>query len=148
MDTMCGQLQQKIDQMFKAGLKKFPDSTKLRLSYAFFQLEQMQNKKKAYEEFTETGQLQPSFDQQFNIYRFKKIIKENIEDRDENESDLVETIRFDNHVSLLQEAMVLSAKLHKDFWAELKEEKPDLKKLNAIGSQITQAGNIITENYE
>lgn len=43
--------------------------------------------------------------------------------------------------------MILSAKLHKDFWAELKEEKPDLKKLNTIGSQITEAGNAITENY-
>lgn len=60
-----------------------------------------------------------------------------MEDRDENESDLVETIRFDNHVSLLEEAMIHSAKLHKEFWAELKEEKPDLKKLNTVGSQIT-----------
>ncbi len=59
----------------------------------------------------------------------------------------METIRLDNHVSLLEEAMILSAKLHKDFWTELKEEKPDLKKLNTIGSQITEAGNAITENY-
>jgi hypothetical protein len=101
MDFMCSQLLKQIDRMYKAGLKKFPDCTKLRLSYAFFYLEQMQNKKKAFEEFSETSQLEPSFDQQFNIYRFKKIIRENLEDRSENESDLVETIRFDNHVSLL-----------------------------------------------
>lgn len=43
--------------------------------------------------------------------------------------------------------MVSSAKLHKTFWAELKEEKPDLKKLNIVGSQITETGNAITENY-
>lgn len=33
--------------------------------------------------------------------------------------------------------MLQSAKLHKEFWAELKEEVPDLKKLNLIGAQIT-----------
>jgi hypothetical protein len=43
--------------------------------------------------------------------------------------------------------MLLSAKLHKEFWAELKEEIPDLKKLNFVGAQITEAGNSITENY-
>jgi len=48
MDTLCTQLLGQIDRMFTAGLKKFPDCTKLRLSYAFFHLEQMQNKKKAY----------------------------------------------------------------------------------------------------
>ena len=49
MESMCGQLIKKIDRMYRTGLKKFPESTKLRLSYAFFHLEQMQNKKKAYE---------------------------------------------------------------------------------------------------
>jgi hypothetical protein len=67
--------------MFKTGIKKFPECTKLRLSFAFFHLEHMHNKKRAYEEFTESFNLDPSFEQQFNIYRFKKIIKENLEDR-------------------------------------------------------------------
>ena len=35
--------------------------------------------------------------------------------------------------------MKLSARLQKDFWAELKEDQPDLVKLNVIGSQITRA---------
>jgi len=44
--------------------------------------------------------------------------------------------------------MLQSAKLHKEFWAELKEEVPDLKKLNLIGAQITEAGNSIAENFK
>jgi predicted metallo-beta-lactamase superfamily hydrolase len=44
--------------------------------------------------------------------------------------------------------MIVSAKLHKEFWAELREEKPDLKKLNAVGAQITETGNVVTENYK
>lgn len=43
--------------------------------------------------------------------------------------------------------MVKSAKLQKEFWSELKEEVPDLKKLNQIGAHITQATNNISENY-
>lgn len=50
-DTMaynCAQLIKQIERMFKTGLKKFPDCTKLRLSFAFFNLEHIRNKKKAY----------------------------------------------------------------------------------------------------
>ena len=71
-----------------------------------------------------------------------------MEEGDENDADLVETIRFENHVSLLEEAMLVSAKLHKEFWTELKEEIPDLKRLNTVGAQITETGNTITENYK
>ena len=56
-------------------MKKFPECTKLRLSYAFFQLEQMRNKERAYEEFSAAAKLETTFQQQFNIYRFKKIIR-------------------------------------------------------------------------
>lgn len=43
--------------------------------------------------------------------------------------------------------MLLSAKLHKEFWAELKEEVPDLRKLNLVGAQITESCNAIADNY-
>lgn len=43
--------------------------------------------------------------------------------------------------------MVKSAKLQKEFWTELKEEVPDLKKLNQVGGQITAVAANISENY-
>ena len=84
MDFSCQQVLKNVDRMFKSGIKKFPDCTKLRMSYAFFFLEQLNNKERAYEEFTNSSKIDPSFQQQFNIYRFKKIIKENLEDDGEN----------------------------------------------------------------
>lgn len=39
--------------------------------------------------------------------------------------------------------MVSSARLHKDFWTEMKEEMPDLKKLNLIGTKITKTVNVV-----
>ena len=43
--------------------------------------------------------------------------------------------------------MISSARLHKDFWTEMKEESPDLKKLSTIGNKITKTVNIVKENY-
>ena len=67
-----------VERMYRSGIKKFPDCTKLRINYAFFQLEHIKSTEKAYEEFTAASKLDPSFQQQFNIYRFKKIIRENL----------------------------------------------------------------------
>lgn len=147
IEDNCEQLLKQIQRMYRIGIKKFPDCTKLRLSFAFFHLERTKNKEKAYEQFANAAKTDPSFEQQFNIYRFRKIIRENLEDNKQNSSDLIEMIRFDNHVSLCEEAMMVSAKLNKEFWAQLKEDIPDLKKLNSIGSRITETGNAVKDNY-
>jgi hypothetical protein len=140
-----------IERMYKLGIKKYPDCTKLRLSFAFFQLERLKNKNRAYEEFSLALKTNPTFEEEFIIYRFKKIIRENLEEENEvegNKTDLIEIIRFENHISLCEHAMIRSARLHKDFWTELKEETPDLKKLNQIGSNISKTINIVKENYD
>lgn len=60
---------------------------------------------------------------------------------------MIEVIRFDNHVMLCEEAMLGSAKLHKEFWSELMEETPNLHKLNEIGSKIIEVVNAVKFNY-
>ena len=47
--------------MFINGLKKFPNSTKLRLSYAFFLLERLKNKNKSYEQLVLAEKGKPAF---------------------------------------------------------------------------------------
>jgi hypothetical protein len=81
-------------------------------------MEKMNNTKKSYEQFTKALKTDPSFGEQFIIYRFRKIIRENLEAKAENgdKADLIDMIRFDNYISLCEEAMLLSARLHKDFW--------------------------------
>lgn len=44
MDYNCEKVLKQVDRMFKAGIKKFSDCTKLRMSFALFQLEQLHNK--------------------------------------------------------------------------------------------------------
>ena len=52
MQDNCIQLLKQLERMYRMGIKKYPESTKLRLSFAFFHLERTKNKSKAYEEFS------------------------------------------------------------------------------------------------
>ena len=126
---------------------RFPDCTKLRLSYAFFLIERMKNKNKAYEQLMLAEKGKPAFYEQFIIYRYQKIIKDNLDEAEESNADIVSLIAFDNHIQLCEEFMKLSANLHKEFWAELREDQPDLGKLNMIGSNISKNVNEAKDNY-
>ena len=54
-------------------------------------MERMDSTKRAYECFSRASLTNPSFGEQFIIYRFRKIIKENLEAKTENEdkADLI-----------------------------------------------------------
>lgn len=43
--------------------------------------------------------------------------------------------------------MQISGKLHKEFWLELKEESPNLDRLNKIGAKIMETSEMVRENY-
>ena len=68
--------------------------------------------------------------------RKRKIINENLDDLEGENSDIVKMIAFDNSITLCEDAMLKAASLHKEFWGELREEQPDFAKLNYVGSKI------------
>ena len=49
IDQLCNNLILVIDRIYIQGLKKFPESTELRISYGIFLLERLGNKKKCLE---------------------------------------------------------------------------------------------------
>ncbi|EGR30840.1 PAS domain S-box family protein [Ichthyophthirius multifiliis] len=151
MDDICNNLIKEIDRIYQNGLKKFPTCTKLRISYAFFLMERFQNKReKCFQQLKIAEKTKPSFDEQFIIYRYKKILEENLDqigENEENENDIVKLIAFDSHIQQCEEYMKLSAQMHKEFWAELKEENPGLLKLNIIGSKISKAVHEAKSHY-
>ncbi|MDR3548611.1 MAG: hypothetical protein P4M11_10180 [Candidatus Pacebacteria bacterium] len=57
--------------LFKKGLAKFPKCTFLRIQCALFLLEKMKNKNWALRQLLKSERKNPSFDEQFLIYRFK-----------------------------------------------------------------------------
>jgi hypothetical protein len=58
-------------KIYETAILRFPTCTLLRINYAYFLLDKMNNKKNAMKELVEAEKLKPSFDQQFIIYRYK-----------------------------------------------------------------------------
>jgi len=62
MNDLCNNLVLVINRMYKIGVKKFPDSTELRINYAIFLLERMNNKKKSIEQLNLADETKPNFE--------------------------------------------------------------------------------------
>jgi len=141
---------QLLYKMYSQGIKKFPNNTSLRIAYAFFLLEKMQSKQQALQELTSAEQNKPPFDEQFVIFRYKKIIEDEIaESQAEGQGglDVVSESAFQNHMRQLQANIEKSALLHMEFWSQLSEDNPDLAKLNDIGSKINSSVHNVEENW-
>lgn len=139
------------NKLFQMGLSKFTSCTTLRISYAFFLKERMGNKNSAIKELTIAGKNQPPFDEQFEIYRYKKMMEEEVSEvQGEGNTggqsanlDVVSIIAYDNHMRQCQEQIQQAAFHHKEFWCELEQRRPDLSKLSKTGSKInTTIGNV------
>lgn len=131
-----------IYQMYIQGIKKFPHNTDLRLAYAFFLLDKLNYKQQAFEELNQAEMNKPPIDIQFVIYKYKKIIEDEIaESQNDNTTgmDIVNEITFDNQFKQFQTNIERCSLLHMEFWSQLSEDTPDLTKLNELGSKINSS---------
>ncbi|CAD8126295.1 unnamed protein product [Paramecium sonneborni] len=129
-------------QIYFNNIKKFPNEITLRIRYAFFLLDNMKQRQQAINEFIQAETLSPSLDNDFIIFRYKKIIEEEI-NTVQNESfgnlDIASELAFQNNMKQFQNNIERATLMHMDFWSQLQEESPDLGKMNEIGSKINLA---------
>jgi len=142
MDEMTLGLILVCDRMYQTGIKKFKNSAKLRINYAMFLLERMKKTKKAEMELTKAKELNPGFEDQFIIFRLTKLISDGLEG-----VDVVGLIAWENYKNLYQDYVKESVNLHKEFWLELREDKPNLHKLNYLGSKVNNAMSYAREYW-
>jgi len=136
--------------MYMDGVKKFPQNTSLRIAYAFFLLDKMQSKQQALQELLQAEQTQPDLQEQFIIFRYKRIIEDEIVEsitEGKNSLDVVNETTFQNTFRQLQANIEKAALLHLEFWSQLAEDNPDLAKLNDIGSKINTAIHHVDETW-
>ena len=110
----------------------------------------MHSRQQALQELTDAEAKKPPFDEQFIIYRYKKIVEDEIaESQTEGQGglDVVSEIAFQNHLRQLQANIEKSALLHMEFWSQLSEDNPDLSKLNDIGSKINSSVHNVEEHW-
>ena len=138
------------DNIYFHATKEFPNDNALRISYAFFLLENMHSKQRALQELNQAEQTKPTFDEQFIIYRYKKLIEDEVaETKTENQGglDLISETAFQNQFKVVQANIEKAALLHMEFWSQLSEESPDLGKMNDIGSKINSSVQFVEDSW-
>jgi len=145
------------NKLFQVGLAKFPNATMMRISYAIFLKENMGNKNMAINELFNAERSSPPFDEQFVIYRYRKLIEEESSevqgDGNANSGaqsanlDVVSIIAYDNHLRQCKDQIERAAYLHMEFWNELQQRRPDLAKLSKTGSRINETITDIEEHW-
>ena len=140
-------LLQHCETMYQNAISKFPLCIDIRISYAFFLIEKMNKKNKAFTELKNAEKHYPSFEQQFIIYRYKKEIEEETNDVSEKDDDIdfVTNLEYKNHFTHFKSSIVKASILYLDFWSLLlnpnQDSQEDLSKLNDYGAKI----NILVE---
>ena len=147
-------LLQHCETMYQTAISKFPMCTSLRISYAFFLLERMNKKQQASLELANTEKHFPKFEEQFIIYRYKKLLEEQSTDLNDNEDnlDMVSNIEYKNHFILFKNSITKVAALYLEFWSLLlnpnQDCQEDLTKLNDYGTKINTLVEEINNHFE
>jgi len=138
-------LYQHIELLFSFCESKFPNSIEVRFSYALFLLQKMNKRKQASELLKGIEELNLSLEQQFNIFRCKKMIDDELyEILGDNSSnlDLMKELEYKNLNVLFINLIINASNLYIDFWSQLLSShssgSEDLTKLNECGTKINK----------
>ena len=113
-------------------------------------IEKTDSKQNAVHELTTAEQNKPPFDEQFVIFRYRKIIDDELADS-KNEGnagiDAMSEQTFQNHMRQFQSNIEKSTMFHMEFWSQLGEDNPDLNKLNELGIKIHHSVINVEDNW-
>ncbi|CAD8060370.1 unnamed protein product [Paramecium sonneborni] len=140
-----------INQIFFYGIKSFPTDIHLRLHYAYFLIDYLKLKQLALTELQQAEQTNVSFDFSFIIFRFKKIIEEELQQQQQESSihlDVSNEMTFLTQSKQLMNMVERTALLFIDFWSQLQEEMPDTGKLLYLGIKIQQFSQIVEDQWK
>ena len=149
IDTVVFLLQH-VEHMYQNAITKFPLCIMIRISYAFFLIERMNKKKKALTELSNSEKYNLSAEQQFIIYRYKKLLDEQSTEINENGDnlDLVTNLEYKIHFTHFKNSIIKTSILYLDFWSLLlnpnQDNQEDLAKLNDYGTKI----NVLVEDIK
>jgi hypothetical protein len=124
----------------------------LRIAYALFLWDRFKQKNQSRQEFSIAEKYNPPFDEQFIIFRYRKIITEEEESKHHNEEealDVVSGIAYESHYKQCYNNIVKAAALYMDFWDQLiSTNTPDLLKLNDLGKKINTTNTSIEIHWK
>ena len=150
-------LYQYVMTMYQNGISKFSLCTSLRINFSFFLMERMNNKKKALIELKNCEKYNPSFEEQFIIFRYcdnseQKNDSENDGNDDNDEKlDIVANIAYENHFLTFREGLTNITSIYYDFWSLLlnnnQKSDEDLTKMNEYGEKLNKLVEVVKGHY-
>ena len=147
-------LLQHCEYVFQNSISKFPLETKLRIFYAFFLISRLNKKKQASNELIIASNYPMSFEDEFIIFRYKKILEEYIaSDGDDDENlDMVSNLEYTNYYKSFKNSIMKVSSLYIDFWTLLlnpnQDIHEDLTHLNDYGAEINKLVEDINISFD
>ena len=142
---------QHAEFLFSICLAKFPNIIEVRFAYALFLIQRMNKKKQAKELLKGLEDMTDSIEEQFIIYRCKKIMEDDFSDlNNENNCnlDIIRELEYKNLKMQFLNLIANASNLYIEFWSQLyashSSGSEDLSKLNECGTKI----NIIIEEID
>lgn len=145
-------LYQHVKNLYQESIYKFPFSVELRISYAYFLLDIVQNKNLALIQLEIAFKSKPAFDEQFTIYRCKKLIEAS--NFQENASlDIISNIAYKNYFNQFKSSIQQTTNLYIEFWTFLlnpqhQNDYENLVKLNELGTKINFEIEEVNASYK
>ncbi|KAL4426928.1 hypothetical protein ABPG74_012928 [Tetrahymena malaccensis] len=140
-----------IERIFVLALTRFPGCTQLRVNHALFLLDKMKSTQQSLSELDIAQQEKPYLDEQFMIFRYKKLIEDSMLEARKNTNANQESaneITADNAMKEIMLNIEQSTMLHIDFWSQLSEDTPDLSRVYEIGIKLNYANNLVKESWK
>jgi hypothetical protein len=108
-------------RLLEKSIRRFPKCTILKITYSSFLLDHMGNKREAMRELNECSKLKPSLDQQFIIFRYKKLIGDSLLEsgKESGGFEYISAVNFDANFRKCKQNIERSALLHFEFWNHL-----------------------------
>ncbi|CAD8192732.1 unnamed protein product [Paramecium pentaurelia] len=143
-----------LERIFTLSLTRFPNCTELRISHSLFLMEKMQSNQQALQELVAAEQEKPYMDEQFIIYRLKKLIEEQMFENSKSSKnpaagiDAVNELTTENNLREIRAQIEKSASQHIEFWSQLSEDTPDLGKLYDVGTRMMYVDKMLEDSWK
>ena len=158
---------QHIEFLYNCSLSKFPSEVLLRISYSLFLLEYLNKKQQATQEIANCEMYPNSLEENFVIYRTRKLIEEQTLELNSNSSefnsfqdgkaqlennvDIVASLSYKKYLLSFKNLINRASLLYIDFWSLLLNPNQDSKhltKLNDYGTKINATVGELKELFE
>ena len=141
-------LLQYIEQLFEYGISKFPNNISLRINYTLFLIMEMNHNKKALINLNDINSSYKSFQENYNIYRCKRLIDIYMSQKNKN---FFHSFEYKIKVKEFRIMISKATSLYNDFWTLITinrlNSSDNLEELYRIGSEMMKLSKKIDESY-